>query len=327
VDQAVLEGWGARGYNWEYTVSLQHELMARTSINGGWYRRKYGNQTITVDNRYSIAKGSYDGPFCANAPADPNLPNGGSYQVCGLYDLKPSVVALGLPTSSTVTFSSNYGKRTSMKASTVDQHGPGQAFLQAGSTRRSALIDNLVDAGILAYVVTAATEVAEQFPDGAKACHQDLSYRPDFKLVGSYTLPFDILVSGTFQFVRGIQNAAAVGAAAAPSILATWTGMTVAATTLGRPFSAGATTKRQPDSGGLRLRSEQPESARLQVAKAFKVNRYRFRVNLDVYNILNSNWPFAVTNISRRRRPAPGSVRPTCCRPGSSARHAVPGTI
>ena len=51
------------------------------SVTGGWYRRKFGNQTVTVDNRYSFAKGSYDGPFCANAPADPNLPGGGNYQV------------------------------------------------------------------------------------------------------------------------------------------------------------------------------------------------------------------------------------------------------
>ena len=53
-----------RGYNWEYTVSAQHELAPRVSINGGWYRRKFGNQTVTVDNRYSFAKNSFDGPFC-----------------------------------------------------------------------------------------------------------------------------------------------------------------------------------------------------------------------------------------------------------------------
>ena len=101
-DPAVLEGWGARAYNTEISVSAQHELAPRVSVSGGWYRRKFGNQTVTVDNRYSFAKGSYDGPFCANAPADPNLPGGGGYQVCGLYDLKPAVVAQQLPTSSTL---------------------------------------------------------------------------------------------------------------------------------------------------------------------------------------------------------------------------------
>src|SRR5262249_10882712 len=70
---ALLNGWDVRGYNWEYTVSGQHELMPRVSVSGGWYRREFGNQTITIDQRYSIAKGSYDGPFCVNAPANPNL--------------------------------------------------------------------------------------------------------------------------------------------------------------------------------------------------------------------------------------------------------------
>ena len=66
---AILSGWGARGYNWEYAVSGQHELAPRISVSGGWYRRQFGNQTVTVDNRYSIAKGSYDGPFCVNTPS------------------------------------------------------------------------------------------------------------------------------------------------------------------------------------------------------------------------------------------------------------------
>src|SRR5262249_60992371 len=69
-DPAVLEGWFARAYNLEYTVSAQHEIAPRMSISGGWYRRKFGNQTVTVDQRYD--KSSYDGPFRLSAPADPN---------------------------------------------------------------------------------------------------------------------------------------------------------------------------------------------------------------------------------------------------------------
>src|SRR4051794_18627246 len=99
-DPAILSGWGARGYNWEYTISAQHELMPRVSIAGGWFLRQFGNQTVTVDNRYSNAKGSYD-KFCLNVPANPNLRDPAGYQVCGLYDLKPSVVAQNLPQTST----------------------------------------------------------------------------------------------------------------------------------------------------------------------------------------------------------------------------------
>jgi hypothetical protein len=294
-DPAVLNGWGVRGYNWEYTFSAQHELMPRVSLNGGWYRRKFGNQTVTVDNRYNLANNSYDGPFCANAPSDPNLPGGGGYQVCGLYDLKPSVVAQNLPPSSTITFSSNYGGETNIyegfEANLVGRFSRG-AFLSGGINAQKRIFDqcNLVNAGVVSAVITAATEVAEIFPDGSRACHQDLPYRPDFKLSGSYTLPYDILISGNFQFTRGVQTGGA-----APSILATWSATPATATTLGRAYSAGATTKTvQLMAVGQNYGNDNLEQLDLRLSKRFRVQNYRFRVDLDAYNLFNSDWPFTV---------------------------------
>src|SRR5262245_32941701 len=51
-DPAVLEGWQARGYNLEYTVSAQHELMPRVSVAGGWselatFLPKFGDRKST----------------------------------------------------------------------------------------------------------------------------------------------------------------------------------------------------------------------------------------------------------------------------------------
>jgi hypothetical protein len=296
-DPKVLEGFGVRGYNWEYTVSGQTELAPRVSLSGGWYRRQFGNQTVTVDNRYSLAKGSYDGPFCANAPADANLPGGGGYQVCGLYDLKPSVVAQGLPTNSTITFSSNYGGETNIyegfEASLNARPKPG-AFFQAGVNAQKRIFDqcNLVSEGILAYVVTAATEVAEVFPDGGKACHQNLPYRPDVKLLGSYTLPLDVQISATYQFSKGIQTGGA-----APSVLATWSTTPAAATTLGRAYSANATTKTvNLIAVGQNYGFQNLNQLDLRASKRIKLDQVRLRLDVDAYNIFNSDWPFAVTN-------------------------------
>ncbi len=153
-DPSVLAGWGKRGYNTEWSFSVQHELMPRVSLNGGWFRRSFGNQTVTVDNRFNFANNSFDGPFCANAPADPNLPGGGGYQVCGLYDLKPSVVALNLPVSNTITFSDNYGGETNIfsgfDVSTRATFRRG-GFVQGGVTLGKRVFDqcNLVNAGIV----------------------------------------------------------------------------------------------------------------------------------------------------------------------------------
>ena len=294
-DPATLNGWGVREYNWEYAVSFQHELAPRVSINGGYYRRWFGNQTRTVDNRYNTS--SYDGPFCVNAPGDPNLPNGGGYAVCGLYDLKPALVSL--PASSTITFSDNYGGEKNIyqgfEVSTVARFKAG-AFIQAGINASKRIFDqcNLVDAGIKAFVLDAGTEVAEVYPDGSRACHQEFGYRPDVKVLGSYTLPLDIQVSGTYQFSRGVQN----GTIGGNSILATWgTPNALIQPVLGRALSAGATTKSvnliEP---GTEYGTNNLNQLDLRASKRFKFDHYRIRFDFDVYNIFNSNWPFAVTN-------------------------------
>ena len=141
------------------------------SINGGWYRRKFGNQTVTVDNRYSFANNSYDGPFCVNAPVDANLPDGGGYQVCGLYDLKPSVVAQNLPASSTIHFSSDYGGETNIyegfEVSTTRALQARRVLPTSASTRRSAssISATWSNAGIVSAVDhRRPTEVAGGLP-------------------------------------------------------------------------------------------------------------------------------------------------------------------
>jgi hypothetical protein len=311
----LLEGWGIRGYNWEYTASGQHELLPRVSVSGGWYRREFGNQTITVDQRYSMAKGSYDGPFCINAPVNPNLPDGGGYQVCGLYDLKPSVVAQNLPPSSLLTFSKDVGGETNIYTgfdASINARPRTGMFFQAGINAQKRIFDQcaLVEYGVLSLLTNAASaaanpEVTELFPDGSRACHQDLPYRPDFKFLGSYTLPFDIQFSGTYQFTRGVQTGGA-----APSVLAQWAAP-ASATTLGRPYAAGATTRTWnlmavgENYGNFNL-----NQLDLRASKRFRIDRFRFRVDFDAYNIFNSNWPFTVSNTFSTAATS-GWLRPT----------------
>ncbi|HEY7286432.1 MAG TPA: hypothetical protein VH497_13365, partial [Vicinamibacterales bacterium] len=299
-DPAILSGWGARGYNWEYAVSGQHELAPRISVSGGWYRRQFGNQTVTVDNRYSIAKGSYDGPFCVNTPADPNLPGGGGYQVCGLYDLKPSVASAPLPQSSTLSFSSNYGGETNIyegfDASLTARPKPGM-FFNIGINAQKRIFDQcaLVDYGVLSFLTSNPTllqqEISEVFPNGDRACHQDLPYRPDFKFLGSYSLPYDVQLSGTFQFTRGLQTGGA-----APSILGQWAAP-ASATTLGRGFANAATTRTwNLIEVGENYGNYNLKQLDLRASKRFKLSQYRVRVDFDAYNIFNSNWPYTLSN-------------------------------
>src|SRR5262249_12652848 len=101
-----------------------------------------------------------------------------------------------------------------------------------------------------------------------------------------------LLLSGVFQFSRGIQNGGA-----APSILATWT-TTANNTTLGHAFSAGATATRTFNllPVGFNYGNYNLKQLDMKVSKRFKIDRYRARLDFDAYNLLNSNWPFTVTN-------------------------------
>ena len=73
-----------RGYNWEVSTSVQHELMARVSMNVGYFRRWYGN--VRVNDNLRVTPADYS-PYCVTAPSDSRLPGGGGYQICGLYDI------------------------------------------------------------------------------------------------------------------------------------------------------------------------------------------------------------------------------------------------
>ena len=89
---------------------------------------------------------------------------------------------------------------------------------RAASPRAPGPFDNcnLLAAGLDA-VVGLTAQGTETYPDGSKGCHREYPYRPDVKLSGSYTLPFDILIAGTYQFSRGVQTGGA-----GPSIQALW---------------------------------------------------------------------------------------------------------
>lgn len=304
----LLRGWGKRGYNNEFTIAVQHQLADRISVNGGYYRRTFGNATFVDDLRYD--KNSYD-TFCLTAPADPNLPGGGGYQVCGVKDLKPAVFAQNLPANSLIRFSDDFGGETNLYQGfdvNIESRFRNGAFLKAGLAATSRTFDNcnLLAAGMDA-VVTAISQGTEIYEDGSTACHREYAYRPDAKVSGSYTLPLDIQLAGTFQHSRGVQNGGA-----GPAVLAIWPVVTtVARTQIGRLWTGVASRSVQLLQEGSEYGEHNLNQLDLRLAKRFNLaGNARLRLDFDLYNVFNSSWPFTINSVYSTS-PAGTWMRPT----------------
>ena len=98
-DPDVLNGYGKRDYNWDFSTEVQHELLPGSRVTGGYYHNTGGYFRYAFGSPFSskervtdnllVEPGDYDA-FCVTAPTDPQLPGGGGYQVCGLYNVKPN---------------------------------------------------------------------------------------------------------------------------------------------------------------------------------------------------------------------------------------------
>lgn len=287
-DPAVLNGWGKRGYNFEWTVAAQHALTDRLSLNGGYFQRTFGNDTFTDDLRFDASSYDY---FCVRAPSDPDLPGGGGYQVCGIPDLKPAVFAQGLPANNLIRFADDFGGTTN-KYQGVDVNLEGRfrngAFLKGGLAAGSRVFDtcNLAQAGI---------EYGDwaDYEGGVRGCRREYPFRPDLKLSGSYPLPFGIQLAGTYQFSRGVQ----AGGTGGTSLLANWTVTSAVANPfLGRNWTGVAARAVPLIREGDNFGKHDLNQLDLRLGKRFDMGRARLRVDFDVYNIFNSSWPFSINN-------------------------------
>ena len=304
----LLRGWGKRGYNDEITFAMQHQVAERVSVNGGYYRRTFGNATFTDDLRYDAS--SYDS-FCITAPRDPDLPDGGGYQVCGVQDLKPSVFALNQPANSLIRFSDDFGGETNLFQGwdiNLEARFRNGAFLRGGVAATARTFDNcnLLAAGLDA-VVGAGSQGTEQYPDGTTSCHREYGYRPDAKMSGSYTLPWDIQLAGTYQFSRGVQS----GGVGGTSVTAAWAVTSPNAAAVGaRPWTGTAFRTINLVRDGQDYGKHNLNQLDIKLAKRFTMGRYRLRADFDLYNLFNSSWPYTV-NVAYTAGPTSAWQRPT----------------
>jgi hypothetical protein len=277
-DPALMNGWGKRFNNWEFTAGVNHELMPRVSLNVQYARRWYGNFRIQDDR--NVAPSDYD-RFTLTVPTDARLANSGG-TLTG-FDLKPGTTGTQ---NLLVTLADTYGAMT-------------EVFDGVNISVQARLQNGLVVQGGLGpgRVVTDDCEIVDDLPELLQAangapsrsgittsrplerCHENNGWRTGVSGLASYTFPkIDVLVSGTYQNQPGAQiNANAVNFPAT-------------STNLGRAFTgapAGRGYNLLAPAGEMFI--ERLNQIDFRVAKLFRFNGTRTSINFDFYNITNSN--------------------------------------
>jgi hypothetical protein len=264
----VLHGFAVRPTTSDFTVQLQHQLLPKVSISGGYFRNWAGNFTVT-DNR-SWAASDFS-PYCVTAPRDPRLPDGGGYQVCGLYDVSLEKVALS---DNLVVQAQEFGEQTQVSdffSLTLDSRLASRVQLGGG-----------VDTG---RIVTDQCFVIDS-PQRLLDCRVSTPFasQTQVKVYGSYPLPADFTVSGTFQNLPGpeiLANWPAPNSAIAPSL-----GRNLAACGTRTPCTATATVPLMRPQTEFEDRRTQLD---LRVSKMIRMGRTQLQANFDVYNAFNAS--------------------------------------
>jgi hypothetical protein len=284
-DRAIMEGWGARPWNWEFSAGVQQEIVPRVSATFGYYRRVNGNFNV-LDNE-ALAASEYTEFSVTRPGTDPRLPGGGQ-SLGGFFDANRNIAARNV-----IKDAGQFGKWQQHFDGvdlTVDARLQNGLFLQGGVSTGNTMVDvcDIVDdvpellqgqggAGLQPLVSAGGGWLSRDF------CHQESGFLPQYKAMASYTLPYEVRVSGTFQSIPGPQVAANAIYSETSATLPRAT-----MTTLGRPLTGlGQATLSLIEPGSLY--GDRLNQTDLRFTKIVSVGRGRVDLNVDIYNAFNSD--------------------------------------
>jgi hypothetical protein len=242
-----------RGHNWEYGLSVQHQLHSRLSVSAGYHRRNFYNLDVTDNLNLGVDEWN---PFTITTPDDPRLPTAG--QPITMYSLNANKV--GTPTDNLRTFSSiNTTVYNGFEVSANARFNRVLFFGGVTTDRR-------------------ATESCDERdnPNGLRFCDSIPPFRTTFKLSGAYELPYEFQVSGAFMAVPGASidaNYTVTSAIAARPIIGSTAGQTTISVNLVEPNTVFLDYRKQLD---------------MRLAKNFRFDRYRLQGFADIFNVLNT---------------------------------------
>jgi hypothetical protein len=260
-------------------MGVQHEILPRVSADFAYYRRIYGNLSTTDD--LALSASDFDS-FTFTVPLDPRLPDGGGNTVT-LYDLKPAV--FGRPAQNSTILAKRFGKQTEHWDGFdlgVQARLQGGIFFSGGLSTGKTMTDQCEIVGQVPEALLGATlfgtaNAGAWMP--TEFCHAETPFLTQVKGLGAYTVPrIDVQVSATVQSIPG-------SALAANYVLST----AEAARTLGRPLSGSTPNITVNLVSPGSVIGERINQLDVRVGKIVRFGERRASINLDMYNLTNSD--------------------------------------
>jgi hypothetical protein len=275
-DSELMNGFGVRGYNWEMSAGIQHEVTTGVSVDVAYFRRIYGN--FRVNDNTLVGPSDFD-TFSVVAPSDSRLPGGGGQTISNLYNVKPGKFGQNV---SNTTLARKFGKQT--------QHWNGVDVTVNARMQNGLRVQGGVSTGTESRD---SCDLRKAMPEIALTnpyCKTSQPLLTQYKALVVYTIPtIDVILSGTLRSYPGPQilaNYRANNAAISPS--------------LGRNLSGGANNVSVSLVEPMSQYGERLNQIDMRVGKVFRVAGARTSVNLDIYNLLNVD---AVTGLNNNFGP------------------------
>jgi len=259
----------ARGYNWEYSAVIQHELMPRFSVSAGYYRRDFYN--LQVNDNQNLALSDWPTTYSINTPTDPRLPLSG--QSIQMYSLNPAKAGATAIIDTLVTYSTQ--NKTTYNGFEATANLRRDKFIMFGGITTDRRVTITCDGD------TSSTTGRDN-PNGLRFCDAVQPFRTTVKASAAYSFPYDINLSGSYAAIPG------------PSVRADYT---VTSTVAGRPIignvsGAASSVINLVEPGTVFL--DYQNRLDLRLGKTFRFDSRKIQVYADIFNVMNAGTVLSV---------------------------------
>lgn len=270
-------GWGKRPFNWEFSIGAQREILPRVSADVAYFRRWFGNWTVT-DN-FLLDAAEYTQFTVATSPAVAPPLQG---QTAAAFDANSTAQRRLIARSKDYGDMSEHWDGVDISVNARLDNG---VILFGGISSGRMAVDNC---DVIARVPEALTvSISPSTVAFSSAnCHFEQPVLTQFKANGSYIIPkIDVLISVTYQGLPGPPlRAETTVTQRGPGQPLRGVNTTVQAPLVPEYYTFGSTPEVLSAEYGERLNQFD-----LRVGKVVRTGRLRTTLNVDLYNAFNSS--------------------------------------